>query len=61
MHAPWFVGILLAPALIGSAAPAPAAEKDNVFQSGLHPGDRLASFKCRGVTGPERGKSLCYV
>lgn len=38
-----------------------AAEKENAFRSGLHPGDRLASFKCRSVNGPEKGKPLCYV
>jgi hypothetical protein len=38
-----------------------AAEKADAFRSGLHPGDRLASFKCRSVNGPEKGKPLCYV
>jgi hypothetical protein len=43
------------------ASSASAAEKDGAFRSGLHPGDRLASFKCRSVNGPEKGKPLCYV
>jgi hypothetical protein len=46
---------------LGAASSSLAAEKENPFRSGLHPGDRLASFKCRSVNGPEKGKPLCYV
>jgi hypothetical protein len=47
--------------MLCTATSALAAEKDSAFRSGLHPGDRLASFKCRSVNGPEKGKPLCYV
>ncbi len=56
-----FVGLALAAAALSAAGGAWAAEKDVPFQSGLHPGDRLASFLCRGVNGPNKGKPLCYV
>jgi hypothetical protein len=31
------------------------------FKSSLQPGTALSSFHCRDVTGPNKGRSLCYV
>ncbi len=45
-------------ALVGIASLA-AAEK--VLKSGLQPGDRTSPFDVRDITGPSKGKSLCYV
>ncbi len=61
MQAKWLVTLFLAAGALCAASSVLAAEKDNVFRSGLHPGDRLASFKCHSVAGPDKGKPLCYV
>ncbi len=61
MRVKWLVSLFLAAGVLGAASYASAAGKDAGFKSGLHPGDKLASFKCRGVTGPDKGKPLCYV
>jgi len=31
------------------------------LKSGLQPGDRTSPFQTRDITGPSKGKSLCYV
>ncbi len=61
MRGKWFATVWFAAGALCAASCVLAAEKDSVFRSGLYPGDRLASFKCRGVTGPEKGKPLCYI
>jgi hypothetical protein len=38
-----------------------AAAEEGEFRSGLQPGETTAAFQCRDVTGPNKGKSLCYV
>ena len=37
------------------------AEGDKALKSGLQPGDRTSPFQTRDITGPNKGKSLCYV
>jgi len=54
------MGVSVAAALC-AASYASAAEKTAAFQSGLHPGDRMASFRCVSVVGPDAGKPMCYV
>jgi hypothetical protein len=56
----WLLSVPLAAALC-VASYVSAAEKSAAFQSGLHPGDRMASFLCRSVVGPDAGKPMCYV
>ncbi|MBI4604626.1 MAG: hypothetical protein HY721_21910 [Planctomycetes bacterium] len=46
-------------ALTGLAAVGVAAEK--ALKSGLQPGDKTSAFQTRDITGPNKGKSLCYV
>ncbi len=60
MRTRWLGGLSLAAsvALVGLAI---AAEGDAEFKSGLQPGDRTSAFQCRDITGPNKGKSLCYV
>jgi hypothetical protein len=48
----------LALAAVGLAVSAVAAEK---IQSGLQPGARTSPFQVVDVTGPNKGKQLCYV
>lgn len=31
------------------------------LKSGLQPGDKTSAFDTRDITGPNKGKSLCYV
>jgi hypothetical protein len=31
------------------------------LKSGLQPGDKTTPFQTRDITGPNKGKSLCYV
>jgi hypothetical protein len=38
-----------------------AGDGDGAFKSGLQPGDATSPFNCRDITGPNKGKSLCYV
>ncbi len=45
-------------ALVGVASLA-AAEK--LLKSGLQPGDKTSPFDVRDITGPNKGKTLCYV
>ena len=49
---------LPAAALLGFMALG-AAEK--ALKSGLQPGDKTSAFQTRDITGPSKGKSLCYV
>ena len=57
----WLLTLALAAGAFCAVSPISAAEKDTAFSSGLRPGDNLFSFKCRGVTGPNKDKSLCYI
>ena len=61
MRNAWFLILCTAAAALGPAGSMPAADGGGAFKSGLFPGDKLASFKCLGVTGPQKGKSLCYI
>ena len=61
MRAKWFVSLSLAAGVLCAATSVPAAEGDKAFKSGLYPGDKLFSFLCCGVTGPQKGKPLCYI
>ena len=38
-----------------------AGEADKALKSGLQPGDKTTPFQTRDITGPNKGKSLCYV
>jgi hypothetical protein len=40
---------------LGSDSPSKA------IKSGLQPGDKTSPFQTRDITGPNKGKSLCYV
>ncbi len=61
MQAKWLLTVCLAAGAFCAADSLLAADKETAFTSGLRPGDKLFSFKCQGVTGPHKGKSLCYV
>jgi hypothetical protein len=37
------------------------ADDGKALKSGLQPGDRTTPFQTRDITGPNKGKSLCYV
>lgn len=34
---------------------------DTVLKSGLQPGDKTSPFDVQDITGPNKGKKLCYV
>lgn len=53
MHRFWLASIALAVAACGVAV----AEE---LQSGLQVGDHAGPFNVRDITGPNKGKSLCY-
>ena len=36
-------------------------ENDKEIKAGLQPGDSPSAFQTRDITGPNKGKSLCYV
>jgi hypothetical protein len=46
-------------AALATIASLGAAEK--ALKSGLQPGDKTSPFDVRDITGPNKGKSLCYV
>ena len=50
----WMVGLLAMASL--SAGPALAAE----IESGPEIGGKTSAFRVKDVTGPSKGKSLCY-
>ena len=41
------------------ACPSARVSADEL-KSGLQPGDEAAAFNVKDVTGPRKGKSLCY-
>src|SRR5262249_17740837 len=53
----------LAPGVAGPAGegPAASAETGEKFQSGLKGGEKVQTFYVRGVTGPLKSRSVCYV
>lgn len=53
MHRMWMPSIALAVAVAGVAV---AAD----LQSGLQVGDSAGAFNVKDITGPNKGKSLCY-
>ncbi len=53
-----FATLLIVPGCSGTAARAFAADS---FKSGLQPGERPTPFQVIDVTGPNRGRALCYV
>jgi hypothetical protein len=53
MHRIWMTSIAAAVAVCGLAV---AAE----LQSGLQVGDHAGAFNVKDITGPNKGKSLCY-
>ena len=53
MHRVWMTSIALAVAVAGVVV---AAE----LQSGLKVGDACGPFNVKDITGPNKGKSLCY-
>ncbi len=59
MSTRWLVGLSLAATLACGASFGRAGEGE--FKSGLQPGETPAAFQCRDITGPNKGKSLCYV
>jgi hypothetical protein len=61
MRIRWLVGLSLAASLACVASLTRAGEGDGEFKSGLQPGDSTSAFNCRDITGPNKGKSLCYV
>lgn len=44
-----------------AACAATVAYAADTLRSGPQPGDKTTAFQCRDITGPNRGKSLCYV
>jgi hypothetical protein len=36
-------------------------EGEKQLKAGLQPGDAPSAFQTRDITGPNKGKSLCYV
>jgi hypothetical protein len=61
MSTRWFVGLTLAATFACVATLSRAGEGDSEYKSGLQPGDTTSAFQCRDITGPNKGKSLCYV
>lgn len=61
MRTRWLVGLSLAATVACVAGLTRAGEGDSEFKSGLQPGDFTSAFNCRDITGPNKGKSLCYV
>jgi len=53
MHRIWMPSIALAVAVAGVVV---AAE----LQSGLQVGEACGAFNVKDITGPNKGKSLCY-
>ena len=53
MHRVWMTSIALAVAACGVVV---AAD----LQSGLQVGDSAGAFNVKDITGPNKGKSLCY-
>ena len=61
MRTKWLAGLSLAAVAACAASYALAGDGEKDFKSGLQPGDGTSAFQCRDITGPNKGKSLCYV
>ena len=61
MRTRWLAGLSLVATLACVAGYAKSGEGDSEFKSGLQPGEFTSAFQCRDITGPNKGKSLCYV
>ena len=61
MRTRWLASLSLAAAAVWAVGIARAGDGDSDFKSGLQPGDGTSAFQCRDITGPSKGKSLCYV
>ena len=61
MKSNWLGGLSLVATLAFVASYATSGEGDNEFKSSLQPGEFPSAFQCRDITGPNKGKSLCYV
>jgi hypothetical protein len=61
MKAKWLASLSVAAFAACAASYAMAGEGDTEFKSGLQPGERPGAFQTRDITGPNKGKSLCYV
>ncbi len=53
--------VSLAFALAALVSLASAGAADKAPKSGLQPGESTTPFQVRDITGPNKGKSLCYV
>ena len=61
MSTKWLASLSLAAVAAYAAGSALAGDGDTELKSGLQPGDGTSAFQCRDITGPNKGKSLCYV
>jgi len=61
MRVPRLTGCSLAALAACAVSYALAGEGGNNVKSGLQPGEGTSAFQCRDITGPNKGKSLCYV
>ena len=61
MNTRWLAGLSLGVIATLGASASLAGGGEDKFQSGLQPGDLTSAFQCRDITGPNKGKSLCYV
>ena len=55
IHRTW---LIFPAALLGLMA---LGADGKTLKSGLQPGERTSPFQSRDITGPNKGKSLCYV
>ena len=61
MRIRWLGSVSLLAVAAGAAGYALAGDGNNELKSGLQPGEAPSAFQCRDITGPNKGKSLCYV
>ena len=61
MKTKWLAGLSLTVIAAFGASSALAGGGEDKFKSGLQPGDSTSPFQCRDITGPNKGKSLCYI
>jgi hypothetical protein len=53
--------VLLVTSLSALASVASLMAADAALKSGLQPGDKTSPFDVQDITGPNKGKKLCYV
>ena len=61
MKTRWLTGLSLTVIAAFGVTAACVGGGEDKFRSGLQPGDSTSAFQCRDVTGPNKGKSLCYI